>query len=63
MRCQCCNRNLNDWESTARHAETSVFLDMCTKCIGETGVPAVGREDLAPQEFLDDDYLEDVEED
>ena len=33
MRCQCCDRNLSDYESTLRHPETKEFLDICNKCL------------------------------
>ena len=46
MRCVCCNRNLNDWESTAKSALTGQYLDMCNKCIKETQIDAVGNPDL-----------------
>jgi hypothetical protein len=32
MRCQCCDKNLNDFESTRKHATTGEYLDMCNKC-------------------------------
>lgn len=33
MRCCCCNRNLNDWESTLKSTNTGEFLDMCRRCL------------------------------
>lgn len=48
MKCQCCDRFLSDYESTARHQETNQFLDMCIKCIKEVGIPFIGRKDLDP---------------
>lgn len=57
MRCYCCDKSLNDFESTLRHAEHNYFLDMCRKCIDETQVPFVGRPDLNPfDEIVDDDF-------
>ena len=32
MRCQCCDKNLNDFESTRKSASTGEYLDMCNKC-------------------------------
>lgn len=68
MRCLCCNKNLNDWESTAKDADGN-YLDTCNGCIEEQGIPAVGRADLerfaeAPNddEDWDDDLLYDDEE-
>lgn len=46
MRCQCCNRNLSDYESTCRHGETGAFLDTCLTCLKDTGIPVHGRKDL-----------------
>jgi len=33
MRCVCCNKNLNDYESTLKSLATGDFLDMCKKCL------------------------------
>lgn len=46
MRCSCCNRALNDYESTLRHAETLEFLDTCMSCLDGLNIPTTGREDL-----------------
>jgi hypothetical protein len=51
MRCSCCDRNLNDYESTLRHAETHEFLDTCMKCLDGTNIPTIGREDLSKFEY------------
>lgn len=58
MRCLCCNRNLSDIESTRRHAITNEFLDICNRCISDTGIPYIDREDL--EDTLEDDEAEDV---
>ena len=55
MRCYCCNRLLNDWESTLRHAETNEFLDTCNHCLSDLGVPYAGREDLAPYDLAEEE--------
>lgn len=51
MRCVCCNKNLNDYESTRKHAITGAYLDMCNGCFAEVSsmvdIPASTREDLA----------------
>lgn len=51
MRCQCCNKNLNDYESTRKHALTGAYLDLCNGCFAEVStmadVPVTTREDLA----------------
>jgi len=33
MRCQACDKNLNDWESTKKNPMTGEFEDLCTKCL------------------------------
>lgn len=38
MRCCCCNRNLNDYESTLRSVATGDFLDMCKTCIKDLNI-------------------------
>lgn len=48
MRCVCCNKNLNDYESTLRSAATGDFLDMCNGCLDGLDIDTVGREDLSP---------------
>ena len=33
MRCRCCDRLLNEWESRARDPKNRAnFLDLCSKC-------------------------------
>jgi hypothetical protein len=54
MRCSCCNRALNDYESTLRHAETKEFLDTCMQCLDGLDVPTIGREELNPFESSED---------
>lgn len=65
MRCQCCSRNLNDFESTRKHADTGEYLDICNRCIKGLGIKTSDRPDLNPEEqapedydFLEDDFLE-----
>ena len=53
MRCCACNKNLNDFESTLKHADTGEYLDMCNKCLSFTGIPVAGRNDLEPSEQID----------
>lgn len=66
MRCVCCNKNLNDFESTRKHAETGEYLDLCNRCYSFTGIPSIGRSDLEPSEQMEmeedfDFYDEDLE--
>jgi hypothetical protein len=55
MRCTACNKALNDYESTLRHAETGEFLDTCMKCLKGLGIPLRGREDLNKKELPEDE--------
>ena len=52
MRCQCCNRNLSDFESTRKDKVTKAYLDLCTKCHKEI-------KDEKAEDF-DDDDIEDL---
>jgi hypothetical protein len=60
MRCQCCNRNLNDYESTIRHQTTGEFLDTCVRCLDGLDIPIKGREDLSPFESFEQDDFETI---
>ena len=59
MHCVACDRNLNDFESTRKHAVTGAFLDMCNRCYSEVSsvVPSITREDLEATEQID---MEDI---
>lgn len=50
MRCSCCDKNLTDYETTLKHAETGVYLDTCLDCLSdiakEVPMPVKGRKDL-----------------
>lgn len=62
MRCLCCNRNLNDYESTLKSVSTGEYLDTCGKCLDGLGIETIGREDLNPfDEPQDDDDEFDVD--
>jgi len=63
MKCVCCNKNLNDFESTRRHVITREFLDMCNGChasvTSTASMPTIDRKDLVDlsgiEEELDND--------
>lgn len=56
MHCVCCDKLLNDFESTRKHAETGEYLDMCNGCLKDVPeIPWVGRTDLEPSELVDID--------
>lgn len=57
MRCVCCDRLLNDFESTIKVKSTGEYADTCNFCRREIGpdVGYVGRSDLEPFERVDED--------
>lgn len=61
MRCTCCNKNLNDYETTRKHAITGEYLDMCNRCIADLDIPTQDRKDLISESDLDVDDLELIE--
>ena len=48
MRCVACNKNLSDFESTRKSAETGEYLDMCNDCFfyTEEDIATIDRDDL-----------------
>lgn len=64
MRCQCCNKNLNDWESTLKSAVTGDYLDTCKKCLKSLGIETLTNHNdpdaPAPMDYDEvfDDFLE-----
>lgn len=53
MRCQACNKNLNDFEATRKSNTTGEFIDLCNGCYSQVEQdvePAVEREDLRHDE-------------
>lgn len=57
MRCTCCNRLLNDFESTRKSKVTGEYLDMCNKCYGtvQQDLATDIRSDLPEDEVPDDE--------
>ena len=56
MRCIACNKQLNDYESTRRHAITNEFLDTCNRCMKDIpNIPTKDRQDLLKEADYDDD--------
>lgn len=58
MRCQCCNRNLSDFESALKHPLTMAYLDICTKCLQDIPI-----EPIEPINSVNDTGYEDDPED
>jgi len=46
MRCSCCNKALNNYESTLKSATTGEYMDTCMDCLDGLDIETVGREDL-----------------
>lgn len=63
MRCYCCQRALNDYESTLKSAVTGEYLDTCNKCLKDLNIKTIGREDLSAYEDAEDDCCVDYEAD
>lgn len=59
-RCLSCNKNLNDFESTRRHAVSLTFIDLCNGCYTwvKHDVPVTERADLAKEESIETDLEE-----
>ncbi len=69
MRCDCCNRNLNDYEATLKDTN-GTYLNTCNGCLKGLGIASVGRSDLEryelpPSDWLDvgESLLDEIEED
>ena len=64
MRCQCCNKNLTDYESVLRHPSTMEFLDICSKCLRDIPISPMEPDraipdvdyDMEEELFKDDSY-------
>lgn len=60
MRCDCCNKRLNDYEASLKSAEFEVYMNTCKRCLDGLGIETVGRDDLAPQNTVEDDLADDM---
>lgn len=65
MRCQACNVELSDYESTRKHATTGEFIDLCNKCYKpiQEDIPTIDRPDLDTtiENAENEVYIEDIE--
>jgi hypothetical protein len=52
-RCVACNKNLNDFESTRKNADTGEYLDLCNSCFQDvaTDMYVIERSDLEATEL------------
>lgn len=55
MRCQCCNRNLSDFESRLKHPLTMEFLDICNKCLKDIPITPIEPTDVTADVGYDDE--------
>lgn len=63
MRCCCCNRNLNDYESTLKSVNTGDYLDMCITCLDGLDIETDARQDLSPWEEYPGEWDDNIGED
>ena len=61
MHCVCCDRLLNDYESTRKSRTTGEYLDTCNKCFRliEDEIDTIDRTDLNEGEVVDWELGED----
>lgn len=57
MRCYCCNKNLSDFESRLKHPITNEYLDICTRCLPDTGIVPVEPIDAVDDIGYDEEEL------
>ena len=58
MRCQCCDKNLNDYESTRKSVSSGEYLDMCNKCYSSISDDLLSVERYDLYDGNEDDYEE-----
>ena len=65
MRCTCCNKAFNDFESTAKELSGD-YLDTCMKCLKGLGIPYLGNPDYNPYDEAPDgedlEFNDDIDE-
>lgn len=62
MRCLCCDRALNDYESTLKSANSGEYLDTCMKCLDGLDIETIGRDDLSMYDETEDEFDDDNDE-
>jgi hypothetical protein len=58
MRCICCNRALNDYESTLKSLSTGDYLDMCRKCLEGLDIKTMKNTNTADEQAPNEDFWE-----
>jgi len=56
MRCVCCNRNLNDYESTLKGAKSKDYLDMCRTCLKDLDIEVLPNTKEPDEEVIEDEH-------
>lgn len=60
MHCDCCDKLLTDYECSIKHRVEGYYLNTCTKCLRDLGIPFVGNAELSRKlEDSGDDVMED----
>ncbi len=64
MRCDCCDKLLNDSEATAKFTDSGNYVNMCSKCRGHLpkDLKITLRKDFETQELIDP-YVEEADHD
>ncbi len=59
MRCTCCDRLLNEFESTRKSKTTGEYLDMCNKCYStiQSDLASDVRQDLSECDVPDEEII------
>lgn len=59
MRCVCCDRLLNDFESTRKSKTTGDYLDMCNGCVAsvQDQLETIDRTDLQENDVPDEEIV------
>jgi len=59
MKCCCCDKILNNFESTRKSKTTGDYLDMCNRCYStiKDDVKTVDREDVSEDDDVDVDII------
>ena len=62
MHCIACDKTLNDYEATRRHALTNQFLDLCNRCMKDMpNIPTKDRPDLVKEADFDDELYDSLD--
>jgi hypothetical protein len=57
MRCVCCNKVLNDYESTIKSISSGEYLDTCLSCLDGLNIPYTGNKDFNMYESFEEEEV------